>query len=162
MSVKSINELFLHTLKDIYYAEKQIFKALPKMAKGAQAPALKKAFEKHLEETGRQIERLETIFVSLGSAARGIRCEAIEGILAEANDVMSEIDDAAVRDAGIVAAAQTVEHYEIARYGALIAWADQLGMKDAGELLRETLDEEKKTDQALTQLARQTVNQKAA
>ncbi len=162
MTVKSIDDLFLHTLKDIYYAEKQIYKSLPKMVKGAQAPELKKAFEKHREETAHQIERLETIFEGLGTAARGVRCEAMDGILAEASEVMSEIEDAHVRDAGVVAAAQTVEHYEIARYGALIAWADQLGLSDASRLLHETIEEEKKTDQALTQLAQQTINRKAA
>lgn len=162
MAVKSMNDLFLTTLKDIYYAEKQIYKSLPKMAKGAASPELKAAFEKHREETEHQIERIEKVFESCGVAARSIRCEAMDGILAEAREVMEEIEDPQVRDAGIVAAAQTVEHYEIARYGTLIAWADKLGMKDASRLLHETLNEEKKTDQALTQLAQQAVNQKAA
>jgi ferritin-like metal-binding protein YciE len=162
MAVKSMNDLFLHTLKDIYYAEKQIYKSLPKMARGAVSPELKQAFEKHHEETESQIERLEQIFESFDAAARAIRCEAMDGILAEARDLMDEIDDAEVRDAGMIAAAQTFEHYEIARYGALIAWADLLGMKDAGKLLRETLDEEKRTGAALTQPALAAVNQTAA
>ncbi len=162
MPVKSINDLFLHTLKDIYYAEKQIYKSLPKMARGAASPELKQAFEKHHEETEKQIEQLEEIFESCGAAARGIRCEAMDGILAEARDMMDEIENAEVCDAGILAAAQTVEHYEIARYGALIAWADQLGLKDAGKLLRATLEEEKKTDAALTKLACEALNQAAA
>jgi ferritin-like metal-binding protein YciE len=162
MPVKSMDELFLHTLKDIYYAEKQIYKSLPKMAKGAKSPDLRQAFEKHRDETAHQIERLETIFESLGAAPRGIRCEAIDGILGEASEVVAEIEDPEVRDAGALAAAQTVEHYEIARYSALIAWADRLGLKEASGLLHQTLDEEKKTDQALTQLAQTSVNQKAA
>ncbi|MEJ0094432.1 MAG: ferritin-like domain-containing protein [Methylocella sp.] len=162
MAVKSMNDLFLHTLKDIYYAEKQIYKSLPKMEKGAHSPELKQAFEKHRRETEHQIERLEKIFDDCGVAARSIRCEAMDGILAEAKESMEDIDDAEVCDAGIVAAAQTVEHYEIARYGSLIAWADQLGMGEASKLLRETLDEEKKTDQTLTQLALASVNRTAA
>ncbi len=162
MPVKSMDELFLHTLKDIYYAEKQIYKSLPKMAKGAKSPDLRRAFEKHRDETAHQIERLETIFESLGAAPRGIRCEAIDGILGEASEVVAEIEDPEVRDAGALAAAQTVEHYEIARYGALIAWADRLGLKEVSGLLHQTLDEEKKTDQALTQLAQTSVNKKAA
>ena len=162
MAVKSMNDLFLHTLKDIYYAEKQIYKSLPKMEKGAHSPELKQAFEKHRQETEHQIERLEKIFDGCGVAARSIRCEAMDGILTEAKETMDDIEDVDVRDAGIVAAAQTVEHYEIARYGALIAWAEQLGMGEASKLLRETLDEEKKTDEALTRLARASVNRKAA
>ncbi len=162
MPVKSMNDLFLHTLKDIYYAEKQIYKNLPKMAKSAESPELKQAFEKHRDETEHQIERLETVFEQCGVAARAIRCEAMDGILAEAKEVMEEIEDGQVHDAGMLAAAQTVEHYEIARYGTLIAWADQLGMKDASKLLQQTLDEEKKTDQLLTKLAVANVNQAAA
>jgi ferritin-like metal-binding protein YciE len=162
MTVKSMNDLFLHTLKDIYYAEKQIYKNLPKMAKSAESSDLKRAFEKHREETENHIERLETVFDQCGAAPRAIRCEAMDGILAEAKDIMAEIEDGRVHDAGMLAAAQTVEHYEIARYGTLIAWADQLGMKDASKLLRETLDEEKKTDQLLTRLAEANINQKAA
>jgi ferritin-like metal-binding protein YciE len=161
MAVKSMNDLFLRTLKDIYYAEKQIYKNLPKMAKSAGSKELKQAFEKHREETEQQIERLESIFEQCGVAARAIRCEAMDGILAEAKEVMEEIEDGQVHDAGILAAAQTVEHYEISRYGTLIAWADQLGMKDASKLLKETLDEEKKTDQLLSRLAVANMNQQA-
>ncbi|HEX3494771.1 MAG TPA: ferritin-like domain-containing protein [Methylocella sp.] len=162
MTIKSMNDLFLHTLKDIYYAEKQIYKNLPKMAKSAESPDLKHAFEKHREETEQHVERLESIFDQCGVAARAIRCDAMDGILAEAKDVMAEIKDGQVHDAGMLAAAQTVEHYEIARYGTLIAWANQLGMRDASKLLGETLDEEKKTDQLLTRLAESNINQKAA
>ncbi len=162
MTVKSMNDLFLHTLKDIYYAEKQIYKNLPRMAKNAESPDLKRAFEKHREETEHHIERLEAVFDQCGMAPRATRCEAMDGILAEAKDFMAEIEDSQVHDAGILAAAQTVEHYEIARYGTLIAWADQLGMKQASELLRQTLDEEKKTDQLLTRLAEANINREAA
>ncbi|PNG26922.1 ferritin-like domain-containing protein [Methylocella silvestris] len=162
MPIKSMNDLFLHTLKDIYYAERQIYKSLPKMAKGVDSPELKQAFEKHRGETEQQIERLETIFESCGVAARGIRCEAMDGILAEGKEALEDIDDKEVRDASVLAAAQTVEHYEIARYGALIAWAEQLGMQEAAGLLRQTLDEEKKTDAALSKLAVQSVNKAAA
>jgi ferritin-like metal-binding protein YciE len=162
MTVKTMNDLFLHTLKDIYYAEKQIYKNLPKMAKSAESPDLKQAFEKHRDETEHHIERLEAVFDYCGVTPRSIRCEAMDGILAEAKDVMNEIEAGQVHDAGMLAAAQTVEHYEISRYGTLIAWADQLGMKDCGDLLRQTLDEEKKTDQLLTRLAEVNINQKAA
>lgn len=162
MPVKSMNDLFLHTLKDIYYAEKQIYKSLPKMAKGVGSPELKQAFEKHRDETEQQIERLESIFESCGVAARAIRCEAMDGILAEGKEALEDIDDKQVRDASVIAAAQTIEHYEIARYGALIAWAEQLGMQQAADLLRVTLEEEKKTDAALSKLAVQSVNKAAA
>ena len=161
-AVKSMEDLFLHTLKDIYYAEKLIYRSMPKMMKQATSPELKQAFEKHREETEGQIERLEQIFEECESAARGVRCEAMDGIIAEAKDIMEEVEDDQVRDAGILAAAQTVEHYEISRYGTMIAWAEQLGMKNAVKLLKQTLDEEKKTDKLLSQLAESTVNQKAA
>jgi ferritin-like metal-binding protein YciE len=162
MPVKSMNDLFMHTLKDIYYAEKQIYKNLPKMVKSAGSTELKQAFEKHREETDHQIERLEKIFDQCGASPRAIRCDAMDGILAEAKEVMEEIEDGQVHDAGILAAAQTVEHYEIARYGTLIAWADRLGMTEASKLLRETLEEEKKTDQLLTKLAETNINRQAA
>jgi ferritin-like metal-binding protein YciE len=162
MAVKSMNDLFLYTLKDIYYAEKQIYKNLPKMAQNAESTELKQAFEKHREETGHQIERLESVFEECGAAARSVRCEAMDGLLAEAKEMMEEVDNAQVCDAAILAAAQAVEHYEISRYGTLIAWADKLGMKNAVKLLKETLEEEKKTDQMLTQIAEQTINLKAA
>lgn len=162
MPVKTMNDLFIHTLKDIYYAEKQIYRQLPKMAKAVTSPELKKGFETHREETQHQIERLEQVFELCEVAARGVKCEAIEGILEEAKEVMDEIQDDKVRDAGILAAAQAVEHYEISRYGTLIAWAKQLGMNDAAKLLQETLDEEKKTDKLLTQVAESAVNKQAA
>jgi ferritin-like metal-binding protein YciE len=162
MALKTLNDLFLHTLKDIYYAERQILRALPKMAKQAGSPELKQAIEKHRAETEGQVERLQRVFEMCNTAARGVRCDAIEGILSEANEVMEEIDDPQVKDAGMIASAQAVEHYEITRYGTLIAWAQQLGMQDAAKLLGETLQEEKNTDQALTQLAESNVNKEAA
>ena len=162
MSVKSLNDLFLHTLKDIFYAEKQILKNLPKMAKQAKTPELKQAFEKHREETERHVERLEQVFEQCDVAARSVRCEAMDGILEEAKEVMQEIEDEQVRDAGMLAAAQTVEHYEISRYGTLVAWAQKLGLKEAQGLLQQTLDEEKRTDQLLTQIAQRSINRQAA
>ncbi|MDB5649309.1 MAG: yciF [Hyphomicrobiales bacterium] len=161
-AVKTMNDLFMHTLKDIYYAEKLIYRSLPKMAKQAASSELKQAFEKHREETEGQIERLEQIFEQCNVAARGVRCEAMDGIIAEAKDIMDEVEDDEVRDAGMLAAAQTVEHYEISRYGTMIAWANQLGMKDAARLLQQTLDEEKKTDKLLSDMAMKSVNQTAA
>ena len=161
MAVKTMNDLFMHTLKDIYYAEKLIYRSLPKMMKQATSPELKAAFEKHREETEGQIERLEQIFEMCEVAARGIRCDAMDGIIADAKDSMEEVEDDEVRDAGMLAAAQTVEHYEISRYGTMVAWANQLGMKDAAKLLQQTLDEEKKTDKLLSELALSNVNQTA-
>ena len=160
-AVKSMQDLFLHTLKDIYYAEKLIYRSLPKMMKQASSPELKQAFEKHRQETEGQIERLEQIFEDCEVAARGVRCEAMDGIIAEAKDIMEEVEDDQVRDAGMLAAAQTVEHYEISRYGTMISWANQLGMKNAAKLLQQTLDEEKKTDKLLSELALKQVNQEA-
>jgi ferritin-like metal-binding protein YciE len=160
-AVKTMEDLFVHTLKDIYYAEKLIYRSLPKMMKQASSPELKQAFEKHRQETEGQIERLEQIFEECEVAARGVRCEAMDGIIAEAKDIMEEVEDDQVRDAGMLAAAQTVEHYEISRYGTMIAWANQLGMKNAVKLLQQTLDEEKKTDKLLSDLALKQVNQEA-
>lgn len=160
--MKDMNDLFLDTLKDIYFAEKQITKALPKMAKKAGSPLLKQAFEKHLEETEGQIERLEQIFQLLDKRAVGKKCPGILGILEEGKEVMAEAEDKEVRDAAMIAAAQAVEHYEITRYGSLCEWADQLGMTEAKKLLGQTLEEEKKTDLALTKLATTSVNRKAA
>src|SRR3954449_248582 len=161
MAEKDLNELFLDTLKDIYYAEKQILKALPKMAKAANSDKLRAAFEKHHDETEGQIERLEKIFELLGKAARGKKCDAIEGILDEGKEIMEEYADTPALDAGLLAAAQAVEHYEISRYGTLKTWADKLGMKDAARLLDQTLAEEKKTDEALTDIADTAVNAEA-
>ena len=159
---KTLNDLFLDTLKDIYYAERQIVKTLPKMAKAATSPELKAGFEKHLEETHGHVERLEQIFELLGKPARGKTCDAILGIIEEGKEIMDEYKGTQALDAGLVSAAQAVEHYEIARYGTLKSWAGQLGMKDAVKLLDATLQEEMATDQTLSQLATSDVNQKAA
>ncbi len=162
MPEKDLNALFLDTLKDIYYAEKQIYKALPKMAKAAQSDQLKQAFEKHHDETEGHIERLEKIFELIEKPARGKKCDAIEGILDEGEEVMDEYEDTPALDAGLLAAAQAVEHYEISRYGTLKTWADKLGLKDATKLLDETLAEEKKTDETLSKIAISAVNAEAA
>lgn len=162
MPLRSMEDLFLHTLKDIYYAERQILRALPRMMKKAGSPELKQALEKHRDETERQIERLQRVFESVDAAARGIKCEAIEGIISEAEHLAEEIEDKEVLDAGLIGSAQAVEHYEITRYGTLIAWAEQLGMKDAVKLLNETLEEEKRTDRLLSELAEQRINRQAA
>src|ERR1700704_902672 len=159
---KDLNDLFLDTLKDIYFAEKQILKALPKMAKAAQSDKLRAAFDKHHGETEGQVDRLEQIFKLLDKPARGKTCDAIEGILDEGKEIMEEYKGCEALDAGLLAAAQAVEHYEIARYGTLKAWAIQLGMNDAANLLDETLKQEKKTDVALTSLAEAAVNIAAA
>jgi ferritin-like metal-binding protein YciE len=159
---KDLNDLFLDTLKDIYFAEKQILKALPKMAKAAQSDKLRAAFEKHHGETEGQVERLEQIFELLDVPARGKTCDAIQGILEEGKEIMEEYKDCAALDAGLLAAAQAVEHYEISRYGTLKQWAQQLGMKDAVRLLDQTLQQEKKTDESLTTLADAAVNLAAA
>jgi len=159
---QGLNELFHETLKDIYYAEKQILKALPKMAKKAKSDELKKAFETHKEQTEGHVERLEKVFEMLGKPARGKTCDAIIGIVEEGKEIMQEFGDSEALDAGLLSAAQAVEHYEISRYGTLKAWAGQLGMKDAANLLNETLSEEKETDGLLTKIATQKVNMKAA
>ena len=152
MADKTLDDLFLDTLKDIYYAERQIVKTLPKMAKAATSPELKAGFEQHQQETEVQIERLQQIFELLGKPARGKTCDAILGIIEEGKSIIEEYEGSSALDAGLVAAGQAVEHYEIARYGTLKAWATQLGHKDAVKLLDETLAEETKTDKALTQL----------
>ena len=162
MPEKDLSALFLDTLKDIYYAEKQIYKALPKMAKAASSDKLRAAFEKHHEETEDQIDRLEKIFELLGKPARGKKCDAIEGIIDEGKEIMDEYADTPALDPGLLAAAQAVEHYEISRYGTLKAWASRLSMNDAVKLLDQTLAEEKKTDDALTKLAVAAINAEAA
>jgi ferritin-like metal-binding protein YciE len=162
MTVESMNDLFLETLKDIYYAEKHILKSLPAMIKKANGSELKDALETHRKETEGQIERLEEVFKLVDSAARGKKCEAIEGILAEAKEHMAEIKDKAVLDAGIIGSAQAVEHYEITRYGTLIAWAKQLGKHEAASRLEQNLKEEKHADELLTKIAESSANQKAA
>ncbi|MND42418.1 hypothetical protein D3C80_331920 [compost metagenome] len=155
---KTLDDLFYETLKDIYYAERQIVKALPKMARGAQDPKLKAAFQTHREETEGQIERLKQIFEILGKRAQGKTCDAIEGILSEGEEILDEFKGTPALDADLLAAAQAVEHYEISRYGTLRAWALQLGMKDVAKLLDETLQEESSTDELLTNLAEGAVN----
>jgi ferritin-like metal-binding protein YciE len=162
MAEKQLDDLFLDTLKDIYYAERQILKALPKMAKAATSPELKAGFEQHLVETEGQVERLQQVFDILGKPARGKTCDAILGILDEGKEIMEEYKGAIALDAGLVAAAQAVEHYEIARYGTLVTWAKQLGHNDIAQLLAETLKQEEATDKKLTQVALASVNQKAA
>jgi ferritin-like metal-binding protein YciE len=159
---KNLNDLFLETLKDIYYAEKQILRALPKMAREANSPELKKAFETHRLETEGHVDRLQNIFEMLDKPARGKTCDAILGIVEEGKEIMEEFGNSPALDAGLVGAAQAVEHYEIARYGTLKSWAGELGLKDAIKLLDQTLQEEIKTDKLLSQLALQTVNTKAA
>ena len=149
---KPLDDLFHDMLKDVYYAEKQILKALPKMAKAAKSPELKKAFEIHKAETAEQIERLSQVFDLIGKPPRAKTCDAILGILKEGEAVLEEYGDSPALDAGLVASAQAVEHYEMARYGTLKAWATQLGHKDAVKLIDETLAEETKTDKLLTQL----------
>jgi ferritin-like metal-binding protein YciE len=158
---KGLDALFLDALKDVYYVEKKILKALPKLAKGAESEELTAAFEKNLGETEGQVARLEQVFELLGQRAKGKTCPAIDGIVEEGDEILEEYKGAPALDAGLVAAALAVEHYEIARYGALVAWADLLGMTDAANLLNATLDEELATDEALTQLGEGGVNERA-
>lgn len=157
-ATKTLDDLFYETLKDIYYAERKISKALPKMARNAQSEELKQAFQLHKDETDGQIERLQQIFELIGKRARGKTCAAIEGILEEGEEIMEEFKGTPALDAGLLAAAQAVEHYEISRYGTLRAWAKQLGLKEAVALIEETLAEEERTDEKLTGLAEDTVN----
>jgi ferritin-like metal-binding protein YciE len=159
---KTLDDLFLDTLKDIYYAEKQIVKTLPKMAKAAQSPDLKAGFEKHLQETEGHVERLEQIFDIIGAPARGKTCEAILGIIEEGKSIMEEFKDTPALDAGLVSAAQAVEHYEIARYGTLKTWAKQMGRADVVKLLEATEKEEINADKTLSQVAVGEANRKAA
>lgn len=158
---KELKDLFLDTLKDIYFAEKKILSALPKMAKAAQSPKLKAAFEKHLEETEVQVDQLEEVFASLEETPRAKTCDAIMGIIDEGKEVMSEYKGMPALDAGLLASAQAVEHYEISRYGTLKTWATELGYRDAVKLLDATLKEEKNTDATLSQLAEAEVNRHA-
>jgi ferritin-like metal-binding protein YciE len=159
--IKTLDDLFVHTLQDIYYAEQQILKALPKMIAKVSDPQLKDAFEVHLIETQGQITRLEQVFKLHGESAKAVDCPAIDGIIEEANAIMGDASDNEVLDAAALAAAQAVEHYEIARYGTLAAWARQLGRNDCATLLELTLDEEKATDQKLTGIAEAHVNRVA-
>lgn len=162
MAVKTIQDLFLEELRDIYHAEKQILKALPKMAKAASHDELRQAFELHLEQTKGQVERLEQVFDQLDVPKRGKRCEAMEGLIEEARSTMEEIEDKSVLDVGMIINAQKVEHYEIAGYGSLVALAQQLGQDEVARLLQETLEEEKQTDQKLNQVALSLANPSAS
>lgn len=159
--MKDLQALFLHLLKDVLYAEKQIIRNLPKMARQVESDELKQAFLQHRDETQGQVERLEQIFEMLGKAPRAETCEAIQGLVEEAKEIMEDAGDPQTLDAGVLAAAQAVEHYEIARYGTLAAWAEELGMADAAELLRQTLEEEKKADRLLSDIALSRLNRNA-
>ena len=161
-SANPLEDLFAETLKDVYFAEKQILRALPKMAKEAQTPELKAAFETHRDETEGQIDRLTQIFDGMGRPARGKTCEAILGIIDEAKEFMEDFKGSDALDPALIASGQTVEHYEISRYGTLKTWAKELGLDEAAQLLDATLQEEIKTDKLLTKLAAETVNRKAA
>jgi ferritin-like metal-binding protein YciE len=158
----SLEELLQEELKDIYNAEKQLTKALPKMAKKAGAAELKQAFEEHLAQTERHVERLEEVFEQLGMPARGKKCEGMENLIAEGEKMLAEIEDDDTRDAALIAAAQKVEHYEIASYGTVRTWANLLGKPEVAALLEETLEEEKQTDQNLTSIAESFINAEAA
>jgi ferritin-like metal-binding protein YciE len=160
-STKGLEDLFLDGLKDIYYAEKKILKALPKMAKNADSDEVAAAFEKHEAETESHVKRLEQVFQLFDKPARGKTCPAIDGILEEGAEIMQDYKKAPALDAGLVAAAQSVEHYEIARYGTLIAWAEQMRMPEAAELLKATLQEEEACDEALSALGEGGVNERA-
>jgi len=159
---KTLQDLFLENLKDIYYAEKKMLVALPKMAKAVNSDQLRAAFEKHVAETEGQVDRLQKVFKLLKQNPKGKTCPAILGLVEEGEEVMEDFEDSPALDAGLLSGAQAVEHYEISRYGTLIAWAEQLGMTQAVQLLQQTLDEEKKTDAALSKLAQAAINQKAA
>ena len=160
--IKTMDDLFVHTLRDIYYAEQQLVKALPKMGDKASDAGLKQAFQAHLGETKNHVSRLEQVFKMHGVQAKGIDCPAIDGIIEEAEEVAGDVDDKAVLDAALAAAAQAAEHYEISRYGTLIAWAKQLGRNDCASVLQKNLDEEKAADAKLSQLAENKLNVKAA
>jgi ferritin-like metal-binding protein YciE len=158
---KKLDDLFHDTLKDIYYAEKKILTALPKMAKAALSEDLRAAFEKHRTETEGQVERLEQVFELIGKKAQGKTCDAIIGLVEEGQEIMKEYKDSPALDPGLLAGAQAVEHYEISRYGTLKTWANELGLKDAVRLLDQTLQEEKNTDATLTRIAETVVNREA-
>jgi len=160
--IKTMDDLFVHTLRDIYYAENQILKALPEMIEKATDPQLKQAFQAHLGETKGHVKRVEQVFEMHGVKAKGVNCPAIDGIIEEAEEVAGEVDDKQVLDAALIAAAQAVEHYETTRYGTLVAWAKQLGRNDCASVLQKNLDEEKAADKKLTELAERSINRKAA
>jgi ferritin-like metal-binding protein YciE len=161
-TTKSLNDLLLTFMQDVYYAERQILKALPKMAKAAQNEQLRQAFMQHREETQNQVERLQRAFEALGKRARGQTCEAINGLIEEGEEVIEDFPEGSVRDAGLAACAQAVEHYEMARYGTLIAWAKALGRSDCASVLDKNLQEEKATDKKLTEMAEASINLQAA
>jgi ferritin-like metal-binding protein YciE len=160
--IKTMDDLFVHTLRDIYYAEKQILQALPEMIEKSSDPQLRQGFQNHLGETKNHVTRVEQVFKLLDKPAKAVDCPAIDGIIEEANDVAGEVEDKGVLDAALIAAAQAVEHYEITRYGSLIAWARQLGRNNCAALLEQNLNEEKAADQKLTTLAETRVNRRAA
>ena len=160
--IKTMDDLFVHTLRDIYYAENQIVKALPDMIEKATDPQVKQGFQSHLAETKGHVKRVEEVFKMHGVNVKGVDCPAIDGILDEAEDIAGEVEDKRVLDAALIAAAQAVEHYEITRYGTLVAWAKQLGRNDCAAVLQKNLDEEKAADKKLTAMAEQSVNRKAA
>jgi ferritin-like metal-binding protein YciE len=160
--IKTMNDLFVHQLQDIYYAEKQLVKALPKMADKATDKQLKQGFLTHLDETKTHVQRLEQVFQMHGAEVKAVNCPAIDGIIEEADEVAGEVEDKSVLDAALINAAQAAEHYEIVRYGSLIAWAKQLGRNDCASVLQKTLDEEKATDKKLNTLAESKINLRAA
>jgi ferritin-like metal-binding protein YciE len=160
--IKTMNDLFVHQLQDIYYAEQQLVKALPKMADKATDKQLKQGFLTHLDETRTHVQRLEQVFQMCGAAVKGVDCPAIDGIIEEADEIAGEVADKSVLDAALINAAQAAEHYEITRYGSLIAWARQLGRNDCVGVLQKTLEEEKATDQKLTKMAESKINLRAA
>jgi ferritin-like metal-binding protein YciE len=160
--IKTMDDLFVHTLRDIYYAENQIVKALPDMIEKASDPQLKQAFQAHLGETKNHVKRVEQVFQMHGVEAKGVDCPAIDGIIEEAEEIAGEVDDKQVLDAALIAAAQAVEHYEMTRYGTLVAWAKQLGRNDCAAVLQKNLDEEKSADKKLNDIAERSVNRKAA
>lgn len=162
MSLKTMEDLFIHGLKDIYYAERKLVQNLPKMAKKAESQELSQAIQQHLGETEKQVTRLEQVFRLCDMEPRGKKCPAIDGLIEEAKEIMEEAENSDALDAGMLAAAQSVEHYEISRYGTLIAWAEELGMREAASLLKETLAEEKNADKLLSQLAEGKLNREAA
>jgi len=160
--IETFDDLFVHQLRDVYYAEKQLLKALPKMAEKATNPQLKQAFTSHLAETKGHVSRVEQVFKMHGVEAKAVNCPAIDGIIEEANEVAGEVADKEVLDAALIAAGQAAEHYEIARYGTLVAWAQQLGRDDCAGVLEQNLAEEKAADRKLTSLAESGINRKAA
>ncbi len=160
--INTLDDLFVHTLQDIYYAEKKIVKSLPTMIDKATDPQLKQAFKNHLDETRNHVSRLEEVFRMHGAQAKAVDCPAIDGIIEEAEEVAGEVADKDVLDAALIAAAQAVEHYEMTRYGTLVAWANQLGRSDCASILQRTLDEEKAVDKELTDMAESKANRQAA